>query len=118
MMEGTQLSSKLHGKLWPEVDNTTTDLDDYYPVEDSSQGLASKCFGKGYKSIIDSPKIFGEACIVTDCNKIKSKLAQRGKPCIWLGYTKNHKAGTFHLYNTITGRILLSRDVTLMRKTF
>ena len=53
-----------------------------------------------------------------DCNKIKSKLAQQEKPCICLGYAKKHKAGTYRLYNMVTGRILLSRDVAFMRKTF
>ncbi len=118
MMECAQLSRKLHGKLWPEAANEVTDLDNFYPVEDSSQGSAYKFFGKGYKYILDSSKIFGEACTVTDHNKIKSKLAQQGKPCIWLGYTKNHKAGTFFLYNTVTMRIFLSRHATFMHKTF
>ncbi len=47
-MEGAQLSCKLHGKLWPEAENTATDLDDYYYVENSTQGSAPKIFGKGY----------------------------------------------------------------------
>ena len=49
MLEGAQLSSQLRDKLWPYAVNTATDLDDCYPVEDSSQGSASNFFGKGYK---------------------------------------------------------------------
>ncbi len=55
---------------------------------------------------------------MADCSNIKVKLAQQGKPCIWLGYAKYHKASTYRLYNMVTGQILLIRDVTFMRKTF
>ena len=76
MMEGAQLSSKLRDKFWSETATTATYVDNFYPVEGSQHGSASNFFGKGYESIINSPKIFGEACIVADCNKIKAKLAQ------------------------------------------
>ncbi len=45
-------------------------------------------------------------------------MTQQGKPFIWLGYAKYHKVGTYILYHMITGKIVLSRDVIFMRKTF
>ena len=73
-------------------------------------------FGKGEKSIIDSTKIFGEMCIVANREKIKAKLALRGKPCIWLGYAENQKAGTYRVLNTTTNKVIITRDVMFLRK--
>ena len=118
MMEGANLSRVLLKGLWTEAANTATDLDNYFPDKEGKQNLASNFFGKGYKSIIDSPKIFGEACIVTNRKKIKAKLDDRGIPCIWLGYAKDHKAGTYCMYSTTTGKCILTRDVIFLRKTY
>ena len=36
---------------------------------------------------------------------------------MWMGFAEDHKAGTYRLYNTATGKIILSRDVTFLRKS-
>ena len=118
MMEGANLSRVLRKGLWTEAANTATDLDNYFPDKEGKQNSSSKFFGKGYKSIIDSPKIFGEACIVTNRKKIKDKHDDRGIPCIWLGYAKDHKAGTYRMYSPTTGKCILTRDVIFLRKTY
>jgi hypothetical protein len=117
MMEGAQLSKAQRRVMWSEAANTATDFETYFPVLGDSHGSASKFFGKGYKSIVDSPKIFGEACIITKHEKIKAKLADRGKLCMWMGYAKDHKAGTYRIYNPTTRKLFLSRDVTFLRKS-
>jgi len=40
--------------------------------------------------------------------KIKSKFEDRGKACIWLGYAKNHAAGTYHVFNPNTNKVVLT----------
>ena len=62
--------------------NTATDYDNFYPLPGENLGSTQKFWGKGHKSKIDWPKIFGEACIVTDSSKIKAKLSDRGKTCM------------------------------------
>ena len=114
MMTGADWNLSLKRLLWPEPANTATDYDNYYPIPGDSLGSEHKFWGKGYKSYIDSPKIFGEACIVTNHTRIKAKLADRGKPCMWMGFAKNHKAGTYRLYNQKTNKLIISRDVTFI----
>ena len=58
-----------------------------------------KFFGKGVRSQIDSTKFFGEMVIVTNRERIKAKLADRGKTYMWLGYTRNDPAGTYCVLN-------------------
>ena len=117
MMAGGDFSLRMKQLLWCEAANTTTDFDNFYATEGSSLGSATKFWGKGYKSLIDSPKNFGEACIVTDTTKIKAKLSDRGKVCMWMGYARDHKAGTYRLYNPTTRKIIMSRDVIFLRKS-
>ncbi len=57
MIEGTPFSSESRGKLWSEAANMATYLDNYYPIEGFQHSSASAFFGKGYKLIINSPKI-------------------------------------------------------------
>ncbi|MCP4747478.1 MAG: transposase family protein, partial [Desulfobacteraceae bacterium] len=116
MMAGADFSLTMKQLLWCEAANTVTDLDNFYATEGSSLGSAVKFWGKGYKSLIDSPKIFGEAVIVATGAKIKAKLSDRGKVCMWMGYAKNHKAGTYRLYNPATRKLIMSRDVVFLRK--
>ena len=50
--------------------------------------------------------------------KIKGKLASRAKPCLWVGYAEDRAAGCYRALNLQTRKILLSRDVTFLRKTY
>ena len=49
--------------------------------------------------------------IVTDRTSLKSKLQDRGKACVWVGYAANHAAGTHCVLNPTTKKISLTRDV-------
>lgn len=119
MLLGSGIDKPLRVKLWPEAANTATDLDSILVRNGESLSPSQKFFGKDRKSHIDidsNTKKFGEECIVADRTKIKGKFADRGKPCFWLGYAKNHAAGTYRLLNCKTNRIIQSRDVIFTRK--
>ena len=45
-----------------------------------------KFFGPKAKGIVSQPRVFGEMVVVTDRAGIKSKLADRGKACVRVGY--------------------------------
>ena len=70
-----------------------------------------RCF-----ATIDNFKTFGEEAIVADRTKIKAKLRDRGKRCLWVGYAKNRSSDTYRLYNPKTRSIILSRDVTFLNQ--
>ena len=63
-------------------------------------------------------KIFGEMCIVANRKRIKAKLALQGKPCIWLGYAKSHKAGTYQVLNTTTNKVIITNNVVFLCKNY
>ncbi len=56
MIENSQLSSKLRGKLWPEVSNTDTYLDNFFPVEGSQQGSDSNFLGRDISLLLTHQK--------------------------------------------------------------
>ena len=64
----------------------------------------------------NNSKIFGEKVIVTNRKKLNSKLEPRGKQCIWVGYADLHSKDTHRIYNPKTRSLILSRDVTFLRK--
>ena len=117
MLIGSGIQQPLRNSLWAEAVNTATELDGILVAQGQKLSPYQKFFGKGYKSIIDVTKTFGEKCIVANQTTIKNKLADRGKPCLWMGYAKDHSAGTFRLYNPATRKVILSRDVTFLGET-
>ena len=56
--------------------------------------------------------------VITNQQKIKAKLDDRGKTFIWLGYAKNHAIGTHRIYNPNTRKVILTRDVVFLRQSF
>ena len=117
MLIGSGIQQPLRNSLWAEAVNTATELDGILVAQGQKLSPYQKFFGKGYKSIIDVTKTFGEKCIVANQTTIKNKLADRGKPCLWMGYAKDHSVGTFRLYNPATRKVILSRDVTFLGET-
>ena len=117
MLIGSGIQQPLRNSFWAEAVNTATELDGILVAQGQKMSPYQKFFGKGYKSIIDVTKTFGEECIVADRTGIKNKLADRGKPCLWMGYARDHSAGTFRLYNPATRKMFLSRDVIFLGET-
>ena len=48
----------------------------------------------------------------------KIKIKDQGKTCMFLGYSQNHTSGTYHMLNLCSKRIVLSRDVIWINKTY
>ena len=46
------------------------------------------------------------------------KLEDRGKTCMLLGSAQNYTDGTYHMLNLCTKRIVISRDVIGLNKTY
>ena len=62
---------------------------------------------------------FGEMCITTyKDNTHAAKLANCGTPSIWVGFTENHLAGTYQIFNPKTKKIILTWDVTFLQKSY
>ena len=116
------LSSGVNGtlrkRLWAEAANTATDLENILYKQGKNGSSFQQFFGKGVKSLVPSSiQKFGEMAVITDQGKIKAKLDDRGKTCIWLGYAKDHAIGTHRIYNPKTKAVILSRNVVFLRKS-
>ena len=62
---------------------------------------------------------FGEMCIATfKDNTHRAKLANRGTPGIWVGYAENHPTSIYCIFYHKTKRIILTRDVTFLNKSY
>ena len=56
---------------------------------------------------------FGEMAVVAihEGKKMRSKLDNRGKTCMFVGYTDDHAGDVYRFRNVKTKRIIMSRDV-------
>jgi hypothetical protein len=51
-------------------------------------------------------------------HKIRSKLANRGRVCMFLGHAPNHATDTFQFLNLQTMKVIVSRDVVWLNKCY
>ena len=63
-------------------------------------------------------RIFGEACILHFKTTATQKLDNRGKRCLFVGNTTNHPCDTYRLWDPVSKRIILSRDVVWVNKMY
>ena len=64
-------------------------------------------------------RIFGELGSVRfRKGTIHPKIENRGRTCMFVGYTKNHPEGTYLFYDLQTKRIIISRDVIWLGKMY
>jgi hypothetical protein len=65
-------------------------------------------------------KPFGDVAIVEENHncKICSKLANRGRVCMFLGHALNHATDTFRFLNLQTMKDIVSRDVVWLNKCY
>jgi hypothetical protein len=112
MMEAAVLTEVLRNLLRNEAIMTATTL-----ANISCNGMQShlsqyqKYYNKAPLLKLEHLVQFGRLGYVTDRRKIESKLAPKAIKCLFVGYTFNHSAHTYRLYNPKTRHIILSRDV-------
>ena len=60
-----------------------------------------------------SLRTFGEMAVIAmhEGKRMRSKLDDRGKPCMFVGYPDDHSKDVYRFLNIHTGRIIISRDV-------
>ena len=64
--------------------------------------------------------VFGEMCVVADTdNKVgRTKIDPRGKIILFVGYSTQHAGDVYRLLNLKTNRVIHSRDVKWIGKTW
>ncbi len=56
---------------------------------------------------------YGRQGWVTNTAKFKEKLAPKATKCTMIGYAKDHARDTYRMYNPVTRKVILSRDIKL-----
>ena len=98
------IESKHNGEFWCEVISTATKLDTKPPH--------TLFYGEDAK-YTRSLRTFGEMAVIAihEDKKMRSKLDDRGKTCMFVGYADDHTKDVYRFLNIHTRRIILSRDV-------
>ena len=103
------IESKYKGEFWCEVISTATKLDNIMVRTKPPHTLF---YGEDEK-YMRSLRTFGEMAVIAihEGKKMRSKLDDRGKTCMFVGYADDHTKDVYRFLNIHTRRIILSRDV-------
>ena len=106
------LEAKYKEELWCEVISTATKLDNIMVRPGRTKPPHTLFYGEDAK-YARSLRTFGEMAVVAihEGKKMRSKLDNRGKTCMFVGYADDHTKDVYRFLNIHTKRIILSRDV-------
>ena len=96
------IDSKGKGEFWCEVISTATKLDSIMVRPERTKPPHTLFYGKDAKYM---------RCMRTFGKKMRSKLDDRGKTCMFVGYADDHSRDVYRFLNIHTKRIIISRDV-------
>ena len=106
------LEPKYKEEFWCEVVSTATKLDNIMERPDRTKPPHTLSYKEDAR-YARSLRTFGEMAVVAihEGKKMRSKLDNRGKTCIFVGYADDHTKDMYRFLNIHTKRIVLSRDV-------
>ena len=112
MLIQAALEAKYKEEFWCEVISTATKLDDIMVRPERTKTPHTMLYGEDAK-YARSLRKFGEMAVVAihEGKKMGSKLGNRGKTCMLVGYADDHTKDVYRFLNIHTKRIILSRDV-------
>ena len=110
------------GEFWCEVISTATNLDNILVRQDRTKPPFTLFYNKDVK-YIRHLRSFGKMAVVAihEGQKMRFKLDNRGKTCMFVGYADDHSGDVYRFLNTKTKRIVMSRDarwLTIMWKHY
>ena len=105
------INSKEKGVFWCEFISTATNLDNIMVRPDRTKPPYTSFYNKDAK-FMKHLRTFGEMAVVAihEGKKMRSKLDNRGKTCMFVGYADAHSGDVYRFLNIHTKRIIMSRD--------
>ena len=105
------INSKEKGEFWYEVISTATNLDNIMVRPDRTKPPYTLFYIKDAR-FMKHLRSFGEMAVVAvhEGKKMRSKLDNKGKTCMFVGYTDDHSGDVDRFLNINTKRIIMSRD--------
>ena len=106
------IDSQGKGEFWCEVISTATKLDNIMVRPERTKPPHTIFYGKDAK-YMKYLRTFGEMAVIAihEGKKMRSKLDDRGKMCMFVGYADDHSRDVYRFLNIHTKRIIISRDV-------
>ena len=117
MLNGARITSEMRKKLWAECARTATACENLI-VGGNQTESSYKLFHGELPKYARHLRTFGEIAIITDNQKIKGKLDDRGKACMFLGYSETHTGDTYRFLNMKTWKSIMSRDIIWLKKNY
>ena len=105
------INSKEIGEFWCEVISTGTNLDNIMVRPDRTKPPYTLFYNKDAK-FMKHLRSFGEMAVVAihEGKKMRSKLDNKGKTCMFVGYADDHSGDVYRFLNIKTKRIIMIRD--------
>ncbi len=118
MFDFADAEDKIRVGTWTECANTACDIENLI-VSNNKPVSSYRSFYEKDPKYITSMRTFGEMAIVTnhENKKMRSKLADRGKPAMFLGYATNHSQDVYRMLNIKTNRVIKTRDTLWLNET-
>ena len=119
MLNSARFTTELRRGLWAQCADHAVQLQNIL-VKTHGDSSACEKFYDYTPKWVHNLRTFGEMAVVADHanKKIRGKLADRGLPCIFVGYAEDHAQNVYKFMNTKTRCILMSRDVIWLNKNF
>ena len=105
------INAKEKGEFWCEVISTATNLDNIMVRPHRTKPPFTLFYNKDAK-YMKHLSSFGEMAVVAmhEGGNMRSKLDNRGKTCMFVGYVDDHAGDVYRYLNVKTKRIIMSRD--------
>ena len=106
------MDSKDKGEFWCEVISTATKVDNIMVRPERAKSPHTLFYGKDAK-YMKYMRTFRDMAVVAihEGKKMRSKLDNRGKTCMFVGYAEDHAGDVYRFLNIHTKRVIMSRDV-------
>ena len=119
MMHRAHLPMELRYKLFPKAFGAATVLDWLMPIElDGILKTRYEHFKGAKPKFVNHLRIWGEAGTVKLKTKRTPKIADRGVACMYLGPALKHGPDCCEMWDPVTGRIHVTRDVIWLKRMF
>ena len=113
MVRSLLIRGRIPKSFWPEAVNWSIYVLNRSPTF-AVQNMTPKEAWSGHKPVVDHFRIFGCIAYAHVPYQKRTKLNDKGEKCIFLGVSETSKA--YRLFNPLTKKIVISRDVILMKK--
>ncbi len=118
MMNQAGFTREMRANMWAECARIATMLENSMPDYVGEYPPIVKFKGEQYNWVY-SLRTFGEMAVLLDnATATQDKLTDRGRVCMFVGYSDEHPRHTYRFVNLSTNRVVISRDVKWLNKTW